>query len=767
MNGFRLFLVFRWDIMDQQSLRELEKRCIQEEPPYCTAACPLHVDVRSFVGQISLGEWENAWKILDKSMPMAGILGRICDAPCERHCKRSEVDQAIAIGALERACVEAIERIPKVLPMPAKPKRIAVIGSGLSSLTVAWDLGRKGYRITIFEPEARLAAPLYRLNPMRLPPEVIQVQTQKLEPLGIEVVLNTPLKDAQTWDKWLNGFDALYFGWDAVSLNGFDLQNDKVFSGGDSNRSRNSPVFQTAEGRWAATSIDRFLQNVSMTAGREKEGPQATRLFTCIAGVPPAPRVSVPDDGYLRAEAQREAGRCLQCECLECVKVCAYLKSFNSYPKKYAREIYNNAAIVMGERKANKLINSCSLCGLCERVCPNGFAMQDLCLSARKDMVAKGKMPPSAHEFALIDLAFNRSDVFSLTRHQPGKSSSAFAFFPGCQLCASAPGQVEATYRHLTSTLPGGVGLMLGCCGAPAFWAGQEALFLEVTADIKKQWLGLGKPRLVTACSTCYRIFKNHLPEVPVVSLWAILAEDQRLLTNQRPERSPLAIHDPCTTRDEPEIRQSVRTILKELDVGAEELGLAKDLTECCGYGGLMQTANPDLAREVAVRRADLSASDYIAYCAMCRDNLAAAGKRTVHLLDLLFPDKNHPDPAARPRPGWSERQENRRRLKAHLLTRLWKAETAPMEPHLKIQIHMTPEVAKRLEIRRILMEDVQRVVHHAEASGEKMVHPKSGHFKAAFTPYKVTFWVEYSAERQGGYTLHNAYAHRMEVMGP
>ena len=83
------------------------------------------------------------------------------------------------------------------------------------------------------------------------------------------MVLNTPLKDAQTWDKWLNGFDALYFGWDAVSLNGFDLQNDKVFSGGDSNRSRNSPVFQTAEGRWAANSIDRFLQNVSMTAGRE------------------------------------------------------------------------------------------------------------------------------------------------------------------------------------------------------------------------------------------------------------------------------------------------------------------------------------------------------------------------------------------------------------------------------------------------------------------------------------------------------------------
>ena len=61
----------------------------------------------------------------------------------------------------------------------------------------------------------------------------------------------------------------------------------------------------------------------------------------------------------------------------------------------------------MGSRQANKLINSCSLCGLCEAVCPEDFAMQTLCLEARKDMVQKGKMPPSAHEFALLDMAFS------------------------------------------------------------------------------------------------------------------------------------------------------------------------------------------------------------------------------------------------------------------------------------------------------------------------------------------------------------------------
>ena len=69
-------------------------------------------------------------------------------------------------------------------------------------------------------------------------------------------------------------------------------------------------------------------------------------------------------------------------------------------------------AIVMGDHTANKLINSCSLCGLCEQVCPQDFAMQDLCLTARQTMAARGKMPPSAHEFALLDMEFSQGPEF-------------------------------------------------------------------------------------------------------------------------------------------------------------------------------------------------------------------------------------------------------------------------------------------------------------------------------------------------------------------
>ena len=91
--------------------------------------------------------------------------------------------------------------------------------------------------------------------------------------------------------------------------------------------------------------------------------------------------------------------------------------------------------------------------------------MQDLCLQARRAMTAKGKMPPSAHEFALQDMRFSLSERFHLARHAPGHAASSHVFYPGCQLCASGPGQVERVYSYMMEHLPGGVGLMLGCCG--------------------------------------------------------------------------------------------------------------------------------------------------------------------------------------------------------------------------------------------------------------------------------------------------------------
>jgi Fe-S oxidoreductase len=519
-----------------------------------------------------------------------------------------------------------------------------------------------------------------------------------------------------------------------------------------------SPILSVQDGKCAAISIDRFLQGASLSGSRDVQGASASRLYVNLKGVDALPAVEPADAavGYTKEEAVREAGRCLPCNCLECVKACEYLAHYKAYPKRYVREIYNNECIVMGVRKSNRMVNSCTLCGLCAQVCPTQLSMADTCLEARQTMVSTGRMPLSAHEFGLRDMTFSQGPAFAMARHQPGFNSSTAVFFPGCQLSGSSPEQVYRTYRHLKDNVSGGVGLMLGCCGAPAHWAGREALFQEGLDSLGATWQQMGRPKLITACSSCYRTLKDHLPEIQVESLWPVLERSRWL------EGTPqtLAIHDPCATRADRELEDSARRLASRAGVKLVELN-ERGCTTCCGYGGLARFANPEVTGKIVRRRIAENSADYLTYCAMCRDAFARQGKRAVHLLDLLFP-ADGADAAARHDPGFSGRQENRARLKARLLRELWRENVGPDET--SIQLKISPEILDRMEQRMILADDVRAVIERAGTDGSLIENPRNGHFLACYRPSCVTYWVEYSVE-QDTVVVHNCYSHRMQVV--
>ena len=141
--------------------------------------------------------------------------------------------------------------------------------------------------------------------------------------------------------------------------------------------------------------------------------------------------------GFSEAEAREEAGRCLQCECMECVKVCLFLERFKSYPKRYVRQISNDATMVLGSHgETNRLVNSCSLCDLCAVVCPSDLSMGKVCLEGRRSLVSRGKMPLSAHDFALEEMLASNSMAAAFASHEPGKKTSRFVSFPDA---SSAP----------------------------------------------------------------------------------------------------------------------------------------------------------------------------------------------------------------------------------------------------------------------------------------------------------------------------------------
>ncbi len=763
--------------MDQRELRALESQCIQEHAPPCTAACPIHVDVRAVLAALAQDDVDAALEVLAKRLPFPGIIGRVCEQPCRAVCNRKDAGDALMIAALERACADFGTPSVQRRPIPRRGKRIAVVGGGLSGATVAFDLARKGHSVTLFEESERLGGALWQTPEAVLPRDLLAAELTQALSNGVEVKHNSPV-DADHLAALQADFDAVYLGVGHGPQAGFASElltdvdpvtfatpREGIFAAGRAVTGTDAFIDSISTGRRAATSIDRYLQNVSLTASRDKEGPYTTRLYTSLEDILPAPAIepAAPDQGYTRTEAVQEAQRCIQCECMECVKVCAYLEHYGSYPKQYVRQVYNNLSIVMGERQFNTLINSCSLCGLCGEICPNDLNMATICREARQTMVAQDRMPPSAHEFALRDMAFSNGETARLARPAPGTETCDTIFFPGCQLSASAPEHVEAVYATLREMLPH-VGLMLGCCGAPADWAGRTDLFAEAKDAFLADYEALGGGLVVLACSSCYQVFKTLLPEVPIVSLWEVF-DTHGLPEEARPTLeapAPLALHDPCTTRYEAEIQESVRNILLVLGYPVEELPLNRERTECCSYGGLMWLANRDLAETVVQRRIAEHAADYVTYCAMCRDFFADRGKPTLHLLDLLY-EEDPAGRAARMGPRFSQRHDNRAQLKRRLLTEIWE-ETVTEPETSPIPLEFSEAVAERVDERLILEEDIQQVIAYAERTGNRFRNPETGHFLAYYQPANVTYWVEYTPT-DDGYRVYNAYSHRMEIV--
>ncbi len=182
----------------------------------CQWACPAHTDIPNYIRLIAQGEFSDAYMLNRESNIFPSILGRVCDRPCEPACRRGRVeDQPVAICRLKRVAADHRDDIRDRLPTaPGKSngKKIALIGAGCASLSVANDLLPLGYEITMFEGLATTGG-LMRTNipQFRLPPKVLDEEIGYIIDMGVELKLNhriDSLKDLL--DK--GGFDAVFVG---------------------------------------------------------------------------------------------------------------------------------------------------------------------------------------------------------------------------------------------------------------------------------------------------------------------------------------------------------------------------------------------------------------------------------------------------------------------------------------------------------------------------------------------------------------------------
>ncbi|HUT93853.1 MAG TPA: FAD-dependent oxidoreductase [Thermoguttaceae bacterium] len=361
----------------------------------CDFGCPAHMNVPLMLRQIAGEDLRGAIETVKRDIALPAVLGRICPAPCEKACRRAPADGAVAICLLKRyvADVDLASDDP-YLPecKPSTGKRVAIIGGGPTGLAAAYYLLRDGHAVTVFDDQPALGGRLrHETAEDELPRDVLDGEIALVTRLGTEVRPSTPAGDDPSLEHLARQFDAvlvacgatkketlerwgLQAGTRGVEINRetYETSVPGVFAAGNAIRTKGLVIRSVADGKEVAVSIDQHL------AGRPVSGPEKrfssrigrlsdVELSEFMADASEASR-SQPEgrQGFAHAEAARQAGRCLHCDCraLTTCKLRQYAERCGADPKRYGGE---RAPFHQSTQHSQVIYEpgKCIACGLC------------------------------------------------------------------------------------------------------------------------------------------------------------------------------------------------------------------------------------------------------------------------------------------------------------------------------------------------------------------------------------------------------------------
>jgi NADPH-dependent glutamate synthase beta subunit-like oxidoreductase/Pyruvate/2-oxoacid:ferredoxin oxidoreductase delta subunit len=197
---------------------------VLKKPP-CGNTCPNETNIREFITTISQSEdigrtnkesFEKAWNILTEKNPFPSICGRVCPHPCESECNRTFKDGAVSINNLERFVGDyALENgfQFKRLSEETYPQKVAVIGAGPAGLSCAYQLARRGYKVTVYEAFSKAGGMLrYGIPDYRLPQDILDKEIKRIEEIGVEIKCNQIIGKDISYEELQKYYDAIFVG---------------------------------------------------------------------------------------------------------------------------------------------------------------------------------------------------------------------------------------------------------------------------------------------------------------------------------------------------------------------------------------------------------------------------------------------------------------------------------------------------------------------------------------------------------------------------
>lgn len=311
--------------------------------------------------------------------------------------------------------------------------------------------------------------------------------------------------------------------------------------------------------------------------------------------------------------------RCTSCG--DCVRPCAFLQQQGTPATIAGRgALPDNLLTAYG----------CSLCGLCDSLCPEGLTPSGLFREMRQEAADQGLVDLKPYK---PWLTYERLGGSVLFRRDHIPANCRTVFFPGCSLPGTRPAATKELFRRLQHH-DRSIGLVLDCCGKISHDLGLQKQFNTIFNRLQHRLKTYGITRVLTACPGCSKILKKHGQDIEVYSVYELLAEQPTSV----PEMTlgTVSVHDPCPARFDLAQHKAVRNLIERTGYRIKGLPSSGSLTRCCGQGGMVEGCVPGtVRREASLISAEAAGRPLVSSCAGCCETLSSVTP-TAHVADLL-----------------------------------------------------------------------------------------------------------------------------------